>query len=109
MRMSVLKRTRLAVALLTGILECTTSCSSSSPSSTGDAGRDGSSTLPPGAVAGNVGGTLPPCTGDAYLPVPAADCPFIMCNGTAYALCTASGHFGACDCEVPSGYTEIVQ
>jgi hypothetical protein len=69
--------------------------------------NDGSPDLPPGAKVGTVGSGVPPsCTGEVYVPVSAANCPFIDCSGTAYALCY-KGTFGACDCDLPAGYTEL--
>jgi hypothetical protein len=59
--------------------------------------------FPPGYIAGPVLGVPSSCDGDAYLAVPAQDCPSSQCPGpVAFAVCGGTS-FTGCTCSQPPG------
>jgi hypothetical protein len=59
--------------------------------------------FPPGYVAGPVSGVPSTCEGDAYLAVPARDCPASQCFApVAFAVCDGTS-FSGCTCTQPPG------
>jgi hypothetical protein len=59
--------------------------------------------FPPGYVAGPVTGVPSTCEGDAYLAVPAQDCPASQCFApVAFAVCDGTS-FSGCTCTQPPG------